>query len=326
MNDSGIETVAVIGTGLIGSAWTTLFLAHGLQVIAVDPAPEAPDRLRQTIETMAAHLRDAGLIADDAEIETDRIRHVPSPGPELAAARFVQENAPERLELKRDLFARLDALTEPDTILASSTTALRVSDIQTACRHPERVIAGHPLNPPHLIPLVEISGGERTDPAVPGRAAAFYRSVGKVPVCLQRDIEGHIAGRLSAALWREAVHLVEQGIASVEDIDAAVVNGPGLRWAAVGPHMTYHLGGGPGGIDDYLDHLGASQERRWASLGTPRLTDEVKRQISEGLNTEAKGLSVAALEAERDRRIVSVLRTQRPGQTPQSKRERQVAM
>ncbi|MCG8561306.1 MAG: 3-hydroxyacyl-CoA dehydrogenase NAD-binding domain-containing protein [Hyphomicrobiales bacterium] len=326
MNDSGIETVAVIGTGLIGSAWTTLFLAHGLKVIAVDPDPDAPGRLRQTIESMAAHLREADLIAHDAEIDTDRVRHVSSPGPELAAARFVQENAPERLELKRELFARLDELTEPDTILASSTTALRVSDIQTACRHPERVIAGHPLNPPHLIPLVEISGGELTDPAALERAAAFYRSIGKVPVCLRRDIEGHIAGRLSAALWREAVHLVEQGIASVEDIDAAVVNGPGLRWAAVGPHMTYHLGGGPGGIADYLEHLGASQERRWASLGTPQLTDEVKRQISDGLNTAANGLSVEALEAERDRSIVSVLRTQRHRPPPQSKRERQVAM
>ena len=308
MSIAGISKVAVVGTGLIGSAWATLFLARGLDVVAIDPDPAAPDKLAGTVRTMAAALRDAGVVPGDTLIEPARMVFAAAPGPELDGVGFVQENAPERVELKRDLFMRLEAFVAPDTILASSTTALRVSDFQFACRNPERVIAGHPLNPPHLIPLVEVSGGEATDPAVVDRAMAFYRALGKKPVRLAREIEGHIAGRLSAALWREAVHLVETGVASVADIDAAVVHGPGLRWAAIGPHLTYHVGGGAGGIAAYLAHLGESQERRWASLGTPKLTDGLKQRLAEGVAEEAENHSVGELEAERDRRIAATLR------------------
>ena len=308
MSVEGMNRVAVVGTGLIGSAWAALFLARGLEVVAIDPDPAAPDAFARTVGRMAEALREAGLVPDDAPIAADRAVFTAEPGPELQGVGFVQENAPERLELKRDLLSRLEAFVAPDTILASSTTALRVSDIQIACRHPERVVAGHPLNPPHLIPLVEVSGGALTDPRAIGRAMAFYSALGKKPVRLDRDIEGHIAGRLSAALWREAVHLVEAGVASVEDIDAAVVHGLGLRWAAIGPHLTYHVGGGAAGIAGYLDHLGASQEKRWASLGTPRLTPELKEQLVAGVHAEAGEHSVAELEAERDRRIAAVLR------------------
>lgn len=308
MSAASAAKVAVVGTGLIGSAWTALFLARGLEVVAIDPDAGAPARLRRTVERMALDLRAAGLVPEEAAIDPARVAHATAPGRELEGVGFVQENAPEALDLKRALLARIETHVAPDAILASSTTALRVSDLQAECRHPERVVAGHPLNPPHLIPLVEVSGGERTDPASVDRAMAFYAALGKRPVRLARDIEGHIAGRLSAALWREAVHLVEQGVASVEDIDAAVVHGPGLRWAAIGPHLTYHVGGGPGGIGAYLQHLGASQERRWADLGTPRLTEEVRGRITEGVRREADGRSVEDLEAERDRRIVAALR------------------
>ena len=309
MSVEGVNRVAVVGTGLIGSAWAALFLARGLEVVAIDPDPAAPDAFAGTVGRMAEALREAGLVPDDALIAPEGVLFVAAPGPELEGVGFVQENAPERLELKRDLLSRLEAFVAPDAILASSTTALRVSDIQIACRHPERVVAGHPLNPPHLIPLVEVSGGALTDPRAVGRAMAFYAALGKKPVRLDRDIEGHIAGRLSAALWREAVHLVEAGVASVEDIDVAVVHGLGLRWAAIGPHLTYHVGGGAAGIAGYLDHLGASQEKRWASLGTPRLTSELKEQLVAGVHAEAGERSVAELEAERDRRIAMMLRT-----------------
>lgn len=308
MSAVSVTKVAVVGTGLIGSAWTALFLARGLEVVAIDPDPGAPERLGRTVERMALDLRAAGLVPQEAVIDPARVAHATAPGPELKGVGFVQESAPEKLDLKRALLARIEEHVAPDAILASSTTAFRASDLQVDCRHPERIIAGHPLNPPHLIPLVEVSGGERTDPACVDRAMAFYAALGKKPVRLARDVEGHIAGRLSAALWREAVHLVEQGVASVEDIDAAVVHGPGLRWATIGPHLTYHVGGGPGGIGAYLDHLGESQERRWADLGTPRLTAEVKRRITEGVLREADGRSVADLEAERDRRIATALR------------------
>ena len=310
MSVEGVNRVAVVGTGLIGSAWAALFLARGLEVVAIDPDPAAPDVFADTVGRMAEALRGSGLVPDDALIAPEGVLFAAVPGPELEGVGFVQENASERLELKRDLFARLEAFVAPDAILASSTTALRVSDIQIACRHPERVLAGHPLNPPHLIPLVEVSGGTLTDPGVVDQAMAFYAALGKKPVRLDRDVEGHIAGRLSAALWREAVHLVEAGVASVEDVDAAVVHGLGLRWAAIGPHLTYHVGGGAAGIAGYLDHLGASQEKRWASLGAPRLTPELKEQLVAGVHAEAGERSVAELEVERDRRIAAVLRAQ----------------
>jgi carnitine 3-dehydrogenase len=308
MTAIGIDRVAVVGTGLIGSAWAALFLGRGLEVVAIDPRPEAPAELARLVGGMAEAMRDAGILPADAAVDPGKVRFVQEPGPALEGVGLVQENAPERLALKQALFAELERWVAPDTLLVSSTTATLVSDIQTACRHPERVLAGHPLNPPHLVPLVEVSGGDRTAPAAVDRAMAFYAALGKVPVRLNREIEGHIAGRLSAALYREAVHLVESGVASVEDVDRAVVHGPGLRWAAIGPHLTYHVGGGAGGIAHYLAHLGASQERRWASLGTPTLTEAVQAQLAAGVAEAARGRSVAELEAERDARIARALR------------------
>ena len=306
-----IRRVAVIGTGLIGSAWATLFLARGLEVVAVDPRENAGDTLRETVSRMSEALAEAGLLDESRRPDPSAITVVEAPGPALAGCGFIQENAPERIELKRELLSAVERHVSSDAILATSTTALRVTDIQTGCTRPERVVAGHPLNPPHLVPLVEVSGGELTDPKVVDRAMAFYAAIGKEPVRLNRDIEGHIAGRLSAALWREAVHLVDQGVASVEDIDRAVVHGPGLRWAAVGPHLTYHLGGGSGGMAAYLDHLGESQEKRWKSLGTPTLTGELKGRLAEGTEREAAGRSVADLEADRDAAIARTLKAMR---------------
>ncbi|UMA67091.1 3-hydroxyacyl-CoA dehydrogenase NAD-binding domain-containing protein (plasmid) [Roseivivax marinus] len=306
-----IRRVAVIGTGLIGSAWATLFLARGLEVVAVDPRENAGDTLRETVSRMSEALAEAGLLDESRRPDPSAITVVEAPGPALAGCGFIQENAPERIELKRELLSAVERHVSSDAILATSTTALRVTDIQTGCARPERVVAGHPLNPPHLVPLVEVSGGELTDPKVVDRAMAFYAAIGKEPVRLNRDIEGHIAGRLSAALWREAVHLVDQGVASVEDIDRAVVHGPGLRWAAVGPHLTYHLGGGSGGMAAYLDHLGESQEKRWKSLGTPTLTGELKGRLAEGTEREAAGRSVADVEADRDAAIARTLKAMR---------------
>lgn len=303
-----IDKAAVIGTGVIGSAWIALFLAKGIAVVAVDPDPTAARRLRTTVARMTDALKASGLIPATALIDTDQVQFAASPGPELAGVGLVQENIPERIELKRATFAAIEAFVGPDTILASSTTALKVSDIQSACRKPGRVIAAHPINPPHLMPLVEISGGDLTESAILDRAMEFYTFIGKKPVRLAREIEGHIAGRLSAALWREAVYLVEQGIATVADIDAAVVNGPGLRWATMGPHMTYHVGGGAGGIEYYLEHLGDSQVRRWDTLGNPALTSALKARISDGVLDEAGTRSVEVIAAERDRKLAEAMR------------------
>ncbi len=228
--------------------------------------------------------------------------------PALRDVEFVQENAPENEAIKAELFARVDALTAPEVIIASSTSSLLRSRIVAKCAHPERCIMAHPINPPHLMPLVEIVADNAE---VADWSARFFAFHDKKPVVLKREAVGHIANRLASALWREAVSMVEQGIATVEDIDIAVTHGPGLRFATMGPTMLYHTGGGAGGLEQYLHHLGASQERRWADLGTPKLTEEVKRQLIEGVLAEADGRSIEQLEAERDHAIREILRMRR---------------
>ena len=301
-----ISHAAIIGTGLIGSAWAALFLAHGIKVLAIDPAADAPARLRQTIATMVPMLEALGLVTPAADF--DRVEVVAEPGPQLEPVQFVQENVPENLALKQAILAEVERWLDPSVVIASSTSALKISDIQADCRHPERCLAGHPINPPHLMPLVEVSGGSLSDAASLDWAMRFYARLGKKPVRLRRDIEGHIAGRLSAALWREAVSLVDQGVASVADIDAAVVYGPGLRWATMGPHLTYHLGGGEGGIRHYLEHLGDSQQRRWESLGKPTLSAELKDRIADGVLEEAQARSIEDLALDRDRKLVAAIK------------------
>ncbi|WP_299822847.1 3-hydroxyacyl-CoA dehydrogenase NAD-binding domain-containing protein [uncultured Jannaschia sp.] len=304
-NPTNIRHVALIGTGLIGAGWAALFLARGLAVHAIDPAPGAEDRLRKTVSEMWPSL--VGLGQAEGEPDHTRLSFATIPGSALSDAELVQESAPEKLELKRALLAKVEGLVSESAVIASSTSALLVGDIQKECRKPQRVIAAHPFNPPHILPLVEVSGGPATDPAALDWAMAFYAWLGKKPVRLGRQVEGHIAGRLSAALWREAVSLVEQGVATVADIDAAVRHGPGPRWATTGCHLTYHLGGGTGGLAHYLAHLGPSQQRRWDDLGTPRLTPALCQKLAEGVEAETEGADIAALVEERDRRLMALL-------------------
>lgn len=297
---SNKQRVAVVGCGTVGASWAALFMAHGYEVSAFDPSPGTEERLQAFVDGALGQLAELGLNGSGA-------LHFPG---ELAktvdACQFVQENATEREDLKRELLAEIDALVPADAIVASSTSALLRSSIVAGCKQPHRIIVAHPFNPPHLVPLVEIVG---EDEGIISRAAAFYQNLGRRPVILRKEMQGHIANRLASALYREAVYLVEQGVASVADIDAALCNGPGLRWAVMGPHMTYHLGGGAGGIEHYLEHLGPSQERRWASLGNPRLTPEVKQRIIEGIIEEARGRPISQLEERRDRALIELLKS-----------------
>lgn len=297
--EPAFRRIAVIGSGIIGASWSSLFLAHGLDVAAYDISPDAEDGLRSFVRQALSQLKELGHGREG------RLRFTSDLSEALEGADFVQENAPEKEDLKRRLLARMDDILPPEVIVASSTSALVRSSIVADCRNKPRFIVAHPFNPPHLVPLVELVG---EDEAVVARARDFYLSLGQKPVVLRREMPGHIANRLSSALYREAVYLVEQGVASVADIDAAVCNGPGLRWAIMGPHMTYHLGGGPGGIAHYLSHLGPSQVKRWASLGSPSLGPEVQDKIIQGVAEEAAGRSIAELEQERDRLLVAILR------------------
>lgn len=302
--NSQIETVSVVGTGLIGASWTALFLSKGLTVRASDPAPHAEERLRRFVERAMTDLQrlEPSGVASDANLF-----FIKDPRDAVEDADLIQENAPEQLDLKRELLATLDGAAKPAAVIASSTSSLRASDLQTACKTPERVVVAHPFNPPHLIPLVEVVGGELTSDETVDRAMAFYRSIGKAPIQVRREVVGHVANRLTAALWREAVYLVAEGIATVADVDKVVVNGPGLRWAALGPNLLYHLGGGTGGMAAYLEHLGPTQEERWKTLGNPQLSQEVKALLIEGVQEAATGRSIEALARERDQMLMTIL-------------------
>jgi carnitine 3-dehydrogenase len=299
METRSIRTIAVIGCGTVGASWAALFLAGGYDVVAADPAADAERKLRSFIARATPQLVALGLEGNGNLVFAGGLEEA------VAKADLVQENASENEVFKRNLLAQIDRAAPPDAIVASSTSALLRSRIVADCRHAKRHIVAHPFNPPHLLPLVELVG---EDEEVIARACVFYRSLHRTPVVLRKEVPGHIANRLSSALYREAVYLVEQGIASVADIDAAISEGPGLRWSIMGPHMTYHLGGGEGGISHYLDHLGPSQERRWESLGQPRLTENVKAAIVAGVESESAGRSIADLEAQRDRLLVEILR------------------
>ncbi|HET9018978.1 MAG TPA: 3-hydroxyacyl-CoA dehydrogenase NAD-binding domain-containing protein [Acetobacteraceae bacterium] len=308
MNETGIRHVAVIGTGVIGASWATNFLARGLDVTATDPAPDAEAALRRMVAAQWPSMERMGLAPGASQ---DRLRFVATAEEAVAAAEFVQENGPERLDLKRELFRRLDAAAPAGTILASSSSTLSMSAVQTACAlHPGRVLLGHPFNPPHLIPLVEVVGGQGTEEAAVARAMAFYRDIGKHPIRLRREAPGHVANRLQAALWREAFHLVQSGVASVADIDAAIAHGPGLRWALLGPFLNLHLSGGPGGIGALFDKpLWQAVEAVWRDLGPetavpPALAEQVKA----GVAAELAALDPDEMVRRRDEVLLTLLR------------------
>ncbi|HJO68049.1 MAG TPA: 3-hydroxyacyl-CoA dehydrogenase NAD-binding domain-containing protein [Rhodospirillales bacterium] len=300
-----VRKIAVVGTGLIGASWTAYYLSRGLEVAATDPAPGARDQLAAFIARVWPQLEELGLAAN---ADPDRWTFAKDVESVVGDADFVQENAPEREEIKRDVFARIDAGAASDVVIASSASGMLITPLQVRLKHPERCILSHPFNPPHLVPLVELSGGEQTDSTALDWSMAFYEAVGKVPIRLAREMPGHIASRMQGAMWREAVYLVEQGIASVEDIDKALAYGPGLRMAAFGPHMTFHLAGGSGGLQHFIDHIGESQVRRWKTLGNPELTPAVREKLVKGVAAECKGRSIADLEAERDACLIAVIK------------------
>ncbi|WP_394778858.1 3-hydroxyacyl-CoA dehydrogenase NAD-binding domain-containing protein [Undibacterium sp.] len=302
--DAAIKKVAVVGTGVIGASWVAYFLAQGLDVAATDPMPGAEEKLRATVKRHWPTMEKLGLAAGAS---VDRLSFHAELEDALQGADFVQENGPEREDLKIELFRRMDAALPAHVVLASSSSGLLMSRVQAACAHPGRVVLGHPFNPPHMIPLVEVIGGEQTSRHAVDTAMAFYAAIGKRPIHPRKEVKGHIANRLQAALWREAFHLVDQGVASVSDIDTAIAYGPGLRWALMGPFLNLHLSGGEGGIRHLLDHLGPPIESWWADLGTPAITEELKQKITAGVNEELQGRQSELLEPERDQLLISLI-------------------
>ena len=300
--------VAIVGTGLIGGGWALHFLRLGWDVSAYDPAEGSEKRLRDMVTRDWPLMERMGLALSATR---DRLTFRETLEGALEGVEAVLECAPEKLEIKQALFEELDRIAPPETLLFSCSSSFTISDIRARARHPERCLLGHPFNPPHILPLVEVAGGPRESESV-RRAMAFWEAADKVPVHLRKELPGHLVNRLTAALFREAVHLVAEDVADVEDIDKAIAFGPGPRLALAGPFMNYHLGGGAGGIAHYLRHLGPSQVARWKSLGDPDLTDEVVTRIIEGVGREAAGRDIAELAAERDDGLLRLLEIVRP--------------
>jgi carnitine 3-dehydrogenase len=298
-----VERVAVIGAGVIGSGWAARFLGGGLDVLAWDPSPDAADKARASIDIAWRAMSRRG-IAPGAN--PARITFCATVEDCVAGADFIQENAPEREALKQDLLARIDA-ANPDAIVASSTSGLLPTMLAAKMRRPERMLVGHPFNPVYLLPLVELVGGEKTAQATIDDAGAFYRSVGMRPLPLRREIEGFVADRLMEALWREALWLVNDDVATTEEIDAAVVYGCGLRWSLMGTFLTFHLAGGEGGMRHMLQQFGPALKLPWTKLVSPELTDELIDKVADGCEAQAAGRSIRELEARRDDFLVELL-------------------
>ena len=280
-----IQRIAIVGTGTIGASWTTHYLSRGYDVTATDPGPDAEAKVRKYVDDAWGLLEANGLVADGAS--RDRLSFTANQSDALAKADFVQENAPEREDFKIKLYAELDDATPEDTIIASSSSGIPMSTIQSQCKRPERCVIGHPFNPPHIVPLVEVVGGTKTSPDAVKQAMAFYAEVGKKPILLHKELRGHVANRLQAALYREITYLIQQGALSVEDADNAVSFGPGLRWGVMGPSLQWHLGGGAGGIQHYMDTLYDGLMHLAGSQVMPDVNDELKKTIVDGVLAEA---------------------------------------
>jgi carnitine 3-dehydrogenase len=303
--DKPIRRIAIVGTGVIGASWAAEYLARGFDVVATDPAPNAESNLRKLIDEAWKDLTSIGLSKDASR---NRLSFTTNMKEALSEADLVQENAPERPDFKMKLYAEMDEVVPVDSLLASSSSGITPSVIQSQCKHPERVVIGHPFNPPHIIPLVEVVGGGKTSPDAIQQAIRFYASIGKKPIYLKKELPGHVANRFQAALYREMLYLIEQGVLSVEDTDAAVCYGPGLRWGVMGQSLQWHLGGGAGGIQHFMDHLMPPLEGMMKALGTPDITPELKQKVINGVMREAAGRSVDQLAQEENRVLIGLLK------------------
>src|ERR1700693_4898690 len=300
-----IRRIAIIGTGVIGASWSSLYLAKGLQVVATDPAPNAEAALRKFVETAWPALKRLGLSPGASQ---SNLTFTADLAKALAGADLVQENGPERIDFKKKLYGQLDQLLPPEVIIASSSSGLTMSAIQSDCPlHPERCVIAHPFNPPHLVPLVEIVGGAKTSEATIERVAEFYTGLGKQAVRLRKEVPGHVANRLQAALAREVYYLVAEGVVSAADVDTALCWGPGLRWGIMGNMMLNHLGGGPGGIEHFFQQFTGPMTAWWKALGSPVLTPEVQKKLINSVHAEAGSRSIDELAAERDEVLLGLL-------------------
>ena len=303
-SNESIHRIAIVGTGVIGASWASCYLARGFDVIATDPAPNAEANLRAYVKSAWELLSAAGLAPGASQ---EHLAFTSNLKEALSRADFVQENGPEKPDFKIKLFAEMDDATPPGSIIASSSSGLTMDVIQSGCKRPERCVIGHPFNPPHIIPLVEVVGGAKTSEETIARAMAFYASIGKKAIRLYKALPGHVANRFQAALYKEVLYLVQQGVLSVEDADAAICYGPGLRWGVMGPSLQWHLGGGTDGIQHFMQHLMQPLAGMISALNTPDVTDSLKQSVVDGVLREAGNRSVEQLAKQENEVLLGLL-------------------
>ena len=305
-----INTIGVIGTGLVGAGWAAFYAGKGLAARLYDADQTARESGYQKSLEFLGFLNEHGVIStDDHDHARDALTLCDSISETVRDVQFVQESVSERYEIKKEVFRQVDRHTPADVILASSSSGLLISELQKVMAHPERSLIAHPFNPPHLIPLVELVPGKRTDETTLSRTKQFFESLGKAPVVLNKEVPGHLANRLQAAVWREAIDLVLNGVATVEDVDRALSAGPGTRWALMGQHMIFHLGGGEGGIEYFIDHIGVSFEALWNDMGNwTSLPPETKSVIANQTQAAMKGRTLQDIKRWRDDKLVKLLK------------------
>ncbi|MBL8690240.1 MAG: 3-hydroxyacyl-CoA dehydrogenase [Rhodospirillaceae bacterium] len=299
-----VKRIGVIGAGTIGASWSAYFLSRGYEVQAQDPNPKGEEFLKGFIERAWPALEKLGLAPGASP---SRITFTHDPKKAVEGVDFVQEQAPERLDLKQDLLAQIDAALPADRVISSSTSSLMPSAMGARLKHKERLIVGHPFNPPHLIPLVEVAGGPNASAEVVDWSVGFYRHIGKVAIKLNKEIPGHVSNRLQMAIFREALHLVLEGVVSVEDVDSAISDGPGLRWAIMGPMQTFALAGGEGGMPHFVDHLGGMIRGLFKELGTPDFDQATIKKLLPEVEKAVKGRPVRERAAARDKALIGIL-------------------
>jgi 3-hydroxyacyl-CoA dehydrogenase len=304
-SNQSVHRIAIVGTGVIGASWAAYYLARGFEVVATDPGPQAEANLRKYVDDAWPLLTQVGLSPGASR---DRLTFNTDMSRALADADWVQENAPERPDFKIKLFAQMDEATPPNSVIASSSSGITMDVIQSGAKRPERCVIGHPFNPPHVVPLVEVVGGAKTSEATIERAMAFYASIGKKPVRLYKSLPGHVANRFQAALYKEVLYLVQQGVLSVADADVAVSYGPGIRWGVMGPSLQWHVGGGQGGIQHFMEHLMDPLAGMMKTLGTPDITPQLKQTVVDAVLKEAAGRSVEQLAREENSVLIGLLK------------------
>jgi 3-hydroxyacyl-CoA dehydrogenase len=300
-----IRGVAIIGTGVIGASWTSLFLTKGLDVVATDIAPGAAAALKHFVAAAWPALQRLSLTSGASQ---NRLSFTADLKAAVKDVDLVQENGPEKIDFKKGLYRQLDEVLHPRVIIASSSSGLTMSEIQSACvLHPERCVIGHPFNPPHLIPLVEIVGGAKTSKDTIERVDEFCTSIGQRTVRVNKEMPGHVANRLQAALARQVYYLVAEGVVSAADVDTGLSWGPGLRWGIMGNMMLNHLGGGPGGIEHFFKQFSGPMTAWWKTMGSPVLTPEVQQKLIDSVHAEAGSRSIDELAAERDEVLLGLI-------------------